>query len=163
MGRQEEPGQEQENAIHELLRNPETAERAGVSREQIEQLKTALAGVREEFPKLRAALEKAGMEQAGLMTAERLDEAALMAAVEKAGAIRTEMAKLRVKSLLAVRNTLSPEQINRVRAMSRERPRRPLGEHWRERHEGVERRRDGGPGIQPPMPPPDGPPPAPEF
>ncbi len=111
----------EEAALGRLLTNPKVAETLGLSGEQVKSLQEKMDGVRKEIDALRADLEKASMEQARLLTTQTVDEAAVMAAVEKAGEIRTKIAKLMVQQLLTVKKTLTPEQIEKARAMIRER------------------------------------------
>ena len=112
----------EEAMIGRLLANPKVAETLGLGEDQIKTLKDKLEGVRKDMEPLRADLEKASMDQAHLLTAtQTVDEAAIMATVEKAGEIRTKIAKLMIQQLLTVKKTLKPEQIEKARAMIRER------------------------------------------
>ena len=101
--------------IGRILENPEVAEELGLTEEQQKTLRDKSYELRSREIELRADLEKAALEQARLMTRDDVDEQALMDAVEKTGAIRTEMAKLRVSQLLTIRKTLNEEQINSIR------------------------------------------------
>ena len=82
------------------------------------------------------------LEQASLLTGKEVDEAAVMAAVEKAGKARTEIAKLRVKAILMLKETLTDEQREQVHKMMAERFRG----RRKERREGMERFRAAGRG-----------------
>jgi len=134
----EEP--DAEGMIMGILNSPAMARELGLTDEQIEPLKSGLFELRGKEIELKAQMEKAGLEQARLMTEKDVDEAAVMAAVEKAGAIRTEMAKLRVRGLLLVKRHISPEQIERIRGAFRDKMR----ERFRQHREGGEF--DGPPG-----------------
>lgn len=149
-------GPPQEGIIQELLDDPAIVEEAAISHEQIESLRKGLAGSRTRLAELQEEMEAAALDQAALITEETIDEAALMAAIEKTGRIRTEIAKLRVKGLIVVRQTLTPEQIETVRRSAREKMRARMGERLREIRswkDGAEARppREDGP---PPPPPP---------
>jgi len=52
-----------------------------------------------------------------MLTGETIDEDALMRTVERLGHVRTEMAKLRIRQLLAIRNTLNKEQVQKLYSM----------------------------------------------
>jgi Spy/CpxP family protein refolding chaperone len=116
------PGGGEEAMIARILTNPKAAETLGLSEEQVKALREKLDNGRKEMETLRVDLEKASVEQAHLLTAtQAVDEAAVMAAVEKAGEIRTKIAKLAVQQLLIVKKTLTPEQIEKARTVMRER------------------------------------------
>jgi hypothetical protein len=86
-------------------------------------------------------MQQAAEEQARLMMQDPVDEAALMAAIEKTGKIRTEIAKVKIMPIILVKKTLSPEQIEQVKKLLKERMER----HRREREQWRDRsgRRDG--------------------
>lgn len=85
--------------------------------EQKQTLRNGLFDIQEQKIKLRADLELAGIQQARLLTADKVDEKAVMEAVEKTGAVHTEMAKTEIRGLLLVRNTLNAEQRQQVRQL----------------------------------------------
>lgn len=91
--------------------NPKVAEKIGLSKEQREQLKKldieGRAKVRELQAKTREAMEL----QAKLMKEEKVDEAAVMAAIDELFGCRKEMAKAQTKRLIAMKALLTPEQI----------------------------------------------------
>lgn len=118
-------GADIEGMVSRLVANSELAARAGLTEEQTTKLKDGLFDLKQKGIELKAQVELAGMEQAKLMTAKEIDEGALMKAVEKAGELRTEQAKLRVKGLVLMKKTLKPEQAEQIRNMMRE--------HMRER------------------------------
>jgi len=162
-------GPSQEAIIGHVLHDKELAKEIGLSDEQVTALRSGFDKLRQEQIELKAQIELAGMEQAKQMTAPEIDEAALMAAVEKTGEIRTQMAKLKVRSLLLVRKHVTPEQIKEIQKTMRER----FAERMRQRHGGFgegrggpgqggpergrgnwhQRRRDGGDERRPPRPP----------
>jgi len=115
-----------------ILGDEELAKKSGLSDEQITTIKSELNALKERSIELRAQLELAGMEQAEIIASDEVDEAALMAAVEKTGKINTEMAKVRIKRLLVMKKNISPEQLAKIREMVHERMRA----HFRERREG---------------------------
>ena len=164
-------GPSQEALIGHILHDGELAKEVGLSDEQAGALRNGFDAMRKEQIELKAKMELAAMEQARLMTAAEIDESGLMTAVEKTDAIRTEMAKLKVKSLLLVRKHVSPEQIKEIRETMRGK----FAERMRQRRGGFgqgrggpgqggpdrgrgnwhQRRREGGEDRRPPRPPPD--------
>ena len=81
------------------------------------------------------------MDQVNLLTAETVDEEAVMAAVEKSGRIHTELAKLRIKPILELKKILTREQLEKAKGIVQERRMRD-----RFRRGGGEERRGKGPG-----------------
>lgn len=151
-----------ETMLAYFVNNPKTAERLGLNSNQVSALSEKLDAIQKEKVQVRAELEIAGMEQAKLLMAESIDEAALTAAVEKTGAVHTRLAKLEIQPIIELKKVLTPAQIAMAKEMVRERLREragadgqaPRGEgRWR-----GDAAPDGGPG---PMAPPT-PPPAPE-
>ena len=114
-------GEQPEGAIAKLIMNPKLAQDIGLTQEQITTLRTALEDMKKKEIDLRAELEKGGIDQAKLMSETNIDEKAIMAAVEKAGKISTEFAKLRVQQLILIRKTLTPEQMEKVKEMIHQR------------------------------------------
>lgn len=106
--------------IYRVLHNQELVEQLGLSDEQVTTLKEGMFALREKQIEIRSELEKAGLEQARLLTESAVDEEALMAAVEAAGQANTELAKLRMKQLLLVKTTLSAEQLATAKELARE-------------------------------------------
>jgi Spy/CpxP family protein refolding chaperone len=107
--------------IARLLKAPKVAEELGLSQEQVKSLQEKLDALRKEVATLRIDLENASLEQARLLTGQTVDEAAVMGAVEKAGEISTKIAKLAAQQLLTVKKVLTPQQIEKAKAMMRER------------------------------------------
>lgn len=107
----------QEAMIGRIVNNPQASSELGLSEEQIKALKESLEDMKKQNDILQKQLKESGLEQAKLMTESSVDENALIEAVEKAGKIRTDMAKARIKHMLVVKKTLKPEQINKIREM----------------------------------------------
>ena len=104
-----------------LLTNPRMAAELNLTEEQSSTIQDAVAGMKDKAMQLRRELEESAVEQAKLMTADKIDEAALLAAVEKTGGIRTEIAKLNIKALIVLKQVLTPEQIAKSRELMRRR------------------------------------------
>jgi Spy/CpxP family protein refolding chaperone len=123
-----------EMVVSRLVENPKQAAELGISEEQLTALKDGMYELRKRQVDLNAELEKAALEQARLMTETTIDEVALMAAVEKTGSIRTELAKLRITQLLLVKKTLTAEQIEALKKKIQER----MENRGRKREEGAD-------------------------
>ena len=168
--------------LERILANQELVEEIGLSEDQVAKLKDGAYELKKAQIQMQADMKLAALEQAKLIKDEASQESDIMAAVEKTGKIRTEVAKLHMKRLLMVRKTLTPEQQEKVRTMvhrhmkranQKEHMRRPAGRDGAARERGrpaprMEGRR-AGPGdnrperLPPPeFPPRDAPPGAPE-
>ena len=109
----------------EQMLKPETARKLGLEAAQVKKLKQGLVRVQKQEKALHAKLAAASREQAKLLMAKgKVDEAAIMKAVEKTGRLRTQMAKLRIRPILLVKQTLTAEQIETAHKMMRERMQR---------------------------------------
>lgn len=106
-----------EGLVMRFLGNPKVVQDLGLSEEQVGKIRAGVFAVRKEQIKLRADIEQAGLEQARLLTQEPVDENALMKAVEKAGLIRTDMARLQMRQILLIRQNMTPEQHAKLRQM----------------------------------------------
>jgi len=100
--------------IVRMALNPKTAEKIGVTAEQVEKLKS-LPDNREALKGLHEKARKGMERQAELLKSEKVDEAAVMAALEETWNARKEVAKLQTKRLVAVRSILTVEQIAKAR------------------------------------------------
>jgi len=145
-GREKSGGQFSPELVARLLGNEELVKDLGLTADQIKKFRDGLHEIQVAMIKHRSEMELAGLEQARFMTNEKLDEAALMAAVEKTGVIRTEMAKLRIKQLLLVKGTFTKEQLAKIKQLRQRRM-----EHMRRRNrdgdEGSGQRRPGSEGA----------------
>jgi Spy/CpxP family protein refolding chaperone len=104
-----------------LLEDGGFAASLGVTPEQKATLREYVEHSRERMKLLREKMEATALEQARLLTQPDIDEPAVMDSVERLGALRTELAKLRIRQLLILRDTLTPEQIEKARGLMRER------------------------------------------
>jgi hypothetical protein len=106
----------------EQMLEPEMARKLGLEGAQVRRLKQGLARVQKQEETVREKVAAAGREQAELLMAKgKVDEAAIMKAVEKTGQLRTQMAKLRIRPILLVKQILTAEQIETAHKMMRER------------------------------------------
>jgi Spy/CpxP family protein refolding chaperone len=140
-----------------LIQDERIQKELGLSDEQVAGMRKQTLENQKQLIELKAKLELAALDQVELLRAEEPDESALMKAIEKTGALRTEIAKLELKHLLAVRGTLTAEQRHKLRQMVKDKIERVR-----------EQRGEGGPGPErgapdhgpqpPPMPRPAHPP-----
>jgi len=96
--------------IVRMVSNPAVAEKIGLSDEQkakLKELKNNGEANRESQKKVREAT----MKQVELMKAEKIDEAAVMAAIDEVFELRKAMAKEQAKRVIAVKSVLTPEQV----------------------------------------------------
>lgn len=107
----------QEAILGKIVNNQQAASELGLSEEQIKILKTSMENMKKQHDDFQKQLKDAGLEQAKLMTENTVDENAVFAAVEKAGKVKTEMAKARIKHMLLVKKTLKPEQVDKIKEM----------------------------------------------
>ena len=99
--------------------NPRMAKKLGLSEEQAAKLKA----IREDKGQARALHEKIrkGMErQAELLKAEKVDEAAVMAAIDEVFEARKAIAKEQMGRLIAAKAVLTPEQIKKAQELKAE-------------------------------------------
>ena len=99
--------------VHAVSR-PQFAEKLGLSDEQKAKLKAVTdraKGGRDDMRKVRDAT----MRQVELMKADKVDEAAVMKAIDEVFELRKQMAKEQVKRVIEVKSILTPEQIAKAR------------------------------------------------
>lgn len=104
------PSMERSDFMRRLLDNPRVMNALALTEQQKAQIKEKGLLLQKEVQRIRAELDKAGMEQAKLVSNDSTDMKTLMAAVEKTGKIRTEMAKVQLKHLIEVRSLLTADQ-----------------------------------------------------
>ena len=100
--------------IVRMVTNPRVAEQIGLSEEQkakIKELGGAGEAGREKQQKVREATRK----QFELMNAEKVDEAAVMKAIDEVFELRKEIAKDQAKRTIAIKSVLTPEQASKAR------------------------------------------------
>ena len=100
--------------IVRMALNPKMVAKFGITEEQVAKLK-ALPDNREAIKALQAKVNQGNSRQAELLAAEKIDEAAVMAALDESWNARKEIARLQTSRLIAVRAILTPDQIAKVR------------------------------------------------
>ena len=104
-------------SIEPVLRaamNPKLAEKAAITEEQVAKLK-AIADEKGALKTLHEKVRKGTERQVELLKAEKIDEAAVMAAIDETWDAKKEVAKYQTKRLIAVKSILSAEQIEKIR------------------------------------------------
>ena len=96
--------------IVRMVSNPAVAEKIGLSDEQKAKL-NELKGDKEANRAAQDKVRAATMKQLDLMKAEKIDEGAVMAAIDEVFELRKAMAKEQAKRVIAVKSVLTPEQV----------------------------------------------------
>ena len=96
--------------IVRMVSNPKAAEKLGLSEEQQAKLKE-INKVDEAGRERQKKVREATMKQLDLMKADKVDEAAVMKAIDEVFELRKEMAKDQAKRVIAVKAILTPEQV----------------------------------------------------
>ncbi len=149
--------------VRMLMSDQRMIKELGLTDEQVKAIKDAMAASEEELKAFNEKIEKSVLQQAELMKADTLDEAALMKAVEATGELRTQIAKLRMKQVLAGYKVLLPAQRTKLSELVKQRIEQ-MRERWANAP-GRGGRGGAGPGGQgggetatPPVAPPPPPP-----
>lgn len=90
--------------------NPRIAESLGLTDEQKAKIKE-LSADRKDNRESQKKVREATMKQLELMKADKIDEAAVMAAIDEVFELRKQMAKDQARRVIAVKSILTPEQI----------------------------------------------------
>ena len=93
--------------------NPKVAEKLGLTEDQQARLK-ALEEDKSAVKALQAKVRQGMEKQAELLKQEKIDESAVMAALDEVWEARKEMAKRQTRRLIAVKAILTPEQIKQA-------------------------------------------------
>tara|TARA_B100000809_G_scaffold246657_1_gene274837 strand:+ start:503 stop:1156 length:654 start_codon:yes stop_codon:yes gene_type:complete len=120
-GMMKKPGGEREQfrLLHILIKNDELADEIGLTDEQRTSLRESMQRAQAESRELQAEVQKAAQQQARLVTADEVDDEAVMNAVDRVFEARKAMAKTRMRQFLLLRKTLTPKQIESARQLVR--------------------------------------------
>ena len=99
--------------IVRMVSNPAVAEKIGLSDEQKAKL-NELKGDKEANRAAQDKVRAATLKQVELMKAEKIDEGAVMAAIDEVFELRKAMAKEQAKRVIAVKSVLTPEQVKKA-------------------------------------------------
>jgi len=103
-----------------LMHHPEIAEEAGITDEQVEQLRDLeYQNKRARIP-LQSELSLAKLDMEHLIAQEEPDSPAIDKAIENVGRIQTELTKLQIQQRITVRKILGPESIEKIQEIIRE-------------------------------------------
>jgi Spy/CpxP family protein refolding chaperone len=86
------------------------AERLGLDAKTLEQIRAISESAKEQTSELRTNLKQARTTMHDLLSAETPDKAAVMKQAEIMGAIKTDLRKQRLATILEIRALLTPEQ-----------------------------------------------------
>lgn len=117
----------QQTIIAKFVGNADVAEKLGLSEEQRTRITDVIQSSRAKQIRLAAEQEIAAMEQVRLLAAKEIDEEAVMAAVQKTGALSTELAKCRIRPIVQIKKILTPDQIAQAQSMIRHHVRERFG------------------------------------
>lgn len=101
-------GQHHRGAPYLLLEKH--AERLRLDAKTLEQIRTISEATKEQSKELRTNLQQARTTMRELLSAENPDKAAVMKQAEIMGAIKTDLQKQRLATMLEIRALLTPEQ-----------------------------------------------------
>lgn len=113
--------------LQRLADNPEKAKEFGITPQQATELKASFHEMEKKMIALRSQAELAQLEVRKLMDADEPDEAALMAAIDQAGAAHTAIQKATAEQRLAVRKIVGPETMKKIKDMVGDRLRQARG------------------------------------
>ncbi len=98
-----------------LVNNPRMAEEVGLSKEKVAEIKQKFERYHHAMKEQSEKMREVGLHQLEAMRNSSTTEEQMLALVEDAGRIHTEMAKLRIKQLYTIRNSLSDEERKGIR------------------------------------------------
>jgi len=131
-----------------LLHNERVRAELGLTDDQAEKLRQIFMDSRKANIRTRADLQIQRMELHELMRAEKTDRDAALKKVEAISALRAQMMRQRVESMLAAKTVLTPEQQKKIHSMMSDRMSR-RGDESRGRRGLRHWPRDPGPGGGP--------------
>lgn len=123
-------GGHDESGFQDILRDSEMVQALKLDEGQIEKIKALTTQFKKEMIDWNAKLQHAALAQVDLMEQAEPVEGAVLKVLDETGLIHTEIAKLRVKHLFAVRAILTPEQRQQARELLKAKmsERRKMGE-----------------------------------
>lgn len=124
--------------------DPQTAQKIGLSADQQKKMDDIMQQNRLKLIDLHAALEKQETIMQPLMEADQPDETKILAQIDSIAQARAELEKANARMLLGIRQTLTPDQWTKLKAMRDEK------RDERNRDGRGARGRWGGPGGPPP-------------
>lgn len=105
-----------EHLLRALEHNPELAKEVGVTDEQIAALKKAQYDNEKTMIRLRSDADLARLEVKNLMQADKVDKAAVMAAVDNAGKVMIELRKAQIGAAIQAKEILGADTMEKIHA-----------------------------------------------
>lgn len=99
--------------VRAVIMNPQIAEKIGVTQEQAAKLK-ALNDDKSSIRSIQERIRKGMERQTELLKADKVDEAAVMAAIDEVWDARKEVAKAQTRRVIAVKSILTAEQVKQA-------------------------------------------------
>lgn len=152
------PPMNQEGLIMRALApDSKWAKELGITDEQRAAMKNLLSASKEETGANSEKIQKLALEQAELLSQDAPDEAAVMKVVDQLGVLRNEMARHRIRLMLAAQKILTPEQRAKLREQMK--ARMEMGRELRKEEHGMNEGKAGrmheeGSGLKKDAPPP---------
>jgi Spy/CpxP family protein refolding chaperone len=87
----------------------------GLSKEQMQQMREVFAGSTNEMKGMYTRMQEAAKAQAELMSQDSPNEEAVLKGTDEIAKLRAEIARIRVKQMLAAQKILTPEQRTKMR------------------------------------------------
>jgi len=131
-----------------LAESPRMRAYLNLTDQQVSRLHQLAVDTEKTSVETRASLQLRGIEMRELLRADNPDQDAILKKVDEVSALRGQMARQRIQTLLAARNVLTPEQQKKLRSFREGQGFGRFGPQHR-----MERRgRQGGPGVAPGTP-----------
>lgn len=121
----------------------------GLTQEQQKQVREVLSANAGDMQALRSKMEAAAKVQAELISQDAPDEAAVLKGVDDISKLRAEIAKLRIRQVLALHKVLTPEQRAKMREKMKERMDRHMQGDRQHKREGKKPELRGKPEVPP--------------
>lgn len=102
-------------AVMSLL-NPKVAEKVGLSAEVKQKIAAADADFRKKVTETQSRMRASMEKQSELLSADKPDEPAIMAAVDEYFDLQKEMTKARIRRTLGIKALVTPEQLEKAKA-----------------------------------------------
>lgn len=145
-------GDIEQNMMLRILESPQLAEQLKITAEQREAITASFKDFDAQIETMRPKLQESLVVQTALLGEAEIEDEKLMSAVEDTWKLRTEIAKLQTRKLLALRSELTPEQLAQATELMNQRMRRMESFRQRQGQQGPEMRRQrpgGGEDGQP--------------
>ena len=103
-----------------MILRPMVAKQLDLSSEQQSKIAAIVGSASNELSSLRANMQSLAQKQAELIGAETVDEAAVLKLADEIGKVRSELAKVQLKQMLAARKILTAEQRIKMRDLMKD-------------------------------------------